>query len=149
LGQVRHAPRPARPRPVPGGGAMTLEDKLRTALRETAGEIPDDPPPLRLSPLAVSRHSARRRPARRHWFQQHRVQQHRARWPAWAAPLAAAAAVVALIVASLTLVHDRPNVEGPSTGQATTTMAPVGPDGIPLYYVALTTSGPDAQPDTP
>ena len=62
LGQVRHAPRPACPRPVPGGDAMTLEDKLRTALRETAGEIPDDPPPLRLSPLAVSRRSASQRP---------------------------------------------------------------------------------------
>ena len=60
---------------------MTLEDKLRNALRETAGEIPDDPPPpLRLSPLAVSRQPARRRPAKPHG----------PRWPSWAAPLAAA-----------------------------------------------------------
>lgn len=113
---------------------MTLEDKLRTALRETAGEIPDDPPPLRLSPLAVSRHPARQRSAKRSW-----AQRHRARWPAWAAPLAAAAAIVALVVASLTLVHDRPNVEGPSTGQGTTT--PSGLAGIPPYYVALTVPG--------
>ena len=27
-----------------------LENKLRAALRDTAGEIPDDPPPLRLPP---------------------------------------------------------------------------------------------------
>jgi hypothetical protein len=109
-----------------------LENKLRAALRETAGEIPDDPPPLRLSPLAVSRPPARRRPAKQHW-----AQQHGARWPAWAAPLAAAAAIVALVVASLTLVHDRPNVEGPSTGQATTT--PSGLAGVPPRYVALVT----------
>ena len=111
-----------------------LENKLRAALRETAGEIPDDPPPLRLSPLAVSRRSASQRPAQQHW-----AQQHWARWPAWAAPLAAAAAIVALVVASLTLVHDRPDVEGPSTGQATT--APPGPAAVPPYYVALTIRG--------
>jgi len=110
-----------------------LENKLRAALRETADEIPDDPPPLHLSPLAVSRHAAGRRPAR-----QHRAKRH---WPAWAAPLAAAAAIVALVVASLTLAPDRPNVEGPSTGQVTTT--PSGLAGVPPYYVALTITGKD------
>jgi hypothetical protein len=113
---------------------MTLEDKLRNALRETAGEIPDDPPPLRLSPLAVSRHPVRRRPAK-----QHRAQHHGARWPAWAAPLAAAAAIVALVAALLTLAPDRPNVEGPSNSQGTTT--PSGPAAVPPYYVALTITG--------
>ncbi|HEU5392189.1 MAG TPA: hypothetical protein VFV73_40490 [Streptosporangiaceae bacterium] len=114
---------------------MTLEDKLRNALRETAGEIPDDPPPpLRLSPLAVSRQPARRRPAKPHG----------PRWPSWAAPLAAAAAIVALVVASLTLAHDRPNVEGPSNSQATTTSP--GLAGIPPYYVALTVPGTHPDP---
>lgn len=108
---------------------MTLEDKLRNALRETAGEIPDDPPPLRLSPLAVSRHSVRRRPAKQPWT----------RWPPWAAPLAAAAAIVALAAALLTLAPDRPNVEGPSNSQGTTT--PSGPAAVPPYYVALTSPG--------
>jgi hypothetical protein len=111
-----------------------LENKLRAALRETAGEIPDDPPPLRLSRLAVSRRSASQRPAQRHWAQRHWAQ-----WPPWAAPLAAAAAIVALVVASLTLAPDHPNVEGPSTGQVTTT--PPGLAGIPPYYVALTIRG--------
>jgi hypothetical protein len=113
---------------------MTLEDKLRNALRETAGEIPDEPPPLRLSPLAVSRHQARQRSAKQSW-----AQRHRARWPAWAAPLAAAAAIVALVTALLTLAHDRPNVEGPSNGQGTTT--PSGPAAVPPYYVALMSPG--------
>jgi hypothetical protein len=111
-----------------------LENKLRAALRETAGEIPDDPPPLRLSRLAVSRRSASQRLAQRHWAQRHWAQ-----WPPWAAPLAAAAAIVALVVASLTLAPDHPNVEGPSTGQVTTT--PPGLAGIPPYYVALTIRG--------
>jgi hypothetical protein len=106
-----------------------LENKLRAALRETAGEIPGDPPPLNLSPPAVSRPAARRRNPR----------QRRTQWPPWAAPLAAAAAIVALIVASLTLVHDRPDVEGPSAGQGTTT--PAGPAAVPPYYVALTATG--------
>ena len=121
-----------------------LENKLRAALRETAGEIPDDPPPLRLSPLAVSRHTARRRPAKQHWAQRW-AQQHRARWPAWAAPLAAAAAIVALVAASLTLVHDRPNVEGPSTGGGTTTPSSLA--GVPPYYVALTLRAHDLPTD--
>jgi len=117
---------------------MTLEDKLRTALRETAGEIPDDPPPLRLSPLAVSRHSARQRSANQHGAKQPRTQRHGPRWPAWAAPLAAAAAIVGVVAVLLTVVHDRPNVEGPS-GQGST--AASGLAGIPPYYVALTIHG--------
>jgi hypothetical protein len=32
-----------------------LENKLRAALRDTAGEIPADPPPLRLPPRATPR----------------------------------------------------------------------------------------------
>src|SRR6185437_859284 len=136
--QVRHAPCPARPRAVPGGDAMTLEDKLRNALRETAGEIPDEPPPLRLTPLAVSRHQARQRSANQHGAKQPWTQRHGPRWPAWAAPLAAAAAIVGLVAVLLTVVHDRPNVEGPS-GQGSATAS--GLAGVPPYYVALTIRG--------
>jgi hypothetical protein len=117
---------------------MTLEDKLRNALRETAGEIPDDPPPLRLSPLAVSRHQARQRSANQHGAKQPWTQRHGPRWPAWAAPLAAAAAIVGLVAVLLTVVHDRPNVEGPS-GQGPTTTSVLA--AVPPYYVALTIRG--------
>jgi hypothetical protein len=117
---------------------MTLEDKLRNALRETAGEIPDDPPPLRLTRLAVSRHQARQRSANQHGAKQPWTQRHGPRWPAWAAPLAAAAAIVGLVAVLLTVVHDRPNVEGPS-GQGSTTAS--GLAGVPPYYVALTIRG--------
>ena len=55
-----------------------LENRLRAALRDTAGEIPADPPPLRLTP---------ERPRRR--------------WLLWAAPLTAAAVVVAVVFGSL------------------------------------------------
>ncbi len=89
-----------------------LEDKLRAALRETAGEIPADPPPLRLAARLGSP-----RPGRR-------------RWIAWAAPLAAAAAVVAVIAGSLAVTSGRP---GP---RATT--APASMASLPPYYVALT-----------
>ena len=73
---------------------MTLpEDKLRTAFRATAEEIPADPPPLRLSPgrqpgLRPGRHGPRS--PRRGWI-------------TWVTPLAAAALVVAVIAASLAL----------------------------------------------
>jgi len=122
---------------------MTLDDRLRAALRETAGEIPDDPPPLRLTPLAVSRHQARQRSASQHGANQHGAKQpwtqrHGPHWPAWAAPLAAAAAIVGLVAVLLTVVHDRPNVEGPS-GQGSTTAS--GLAGVPPYYVALTIRG--------
>ena len=69
-----------------------LENKLRAALRDTAGEIPDDPPPLWLPP---ARDPARRGPV---WPGQRR-------WISWAAPLAAAALVLAVIAASLAVVH--------------------------------------------
>jgi hypothetical protein len=95
-----------------------LENKLRAALRDTAGEIPADPPPLRLTP---------ERPRRR--------------WLLWAAPLAAAAVVVAVAVGSLTLTEGMPHRTA-AAPPSSVTMAPVGPDGIPLYYVALTTRAP-------
>jgi hypothetical protein len=95
-----------------------LQDKLRAALRETADEIPAEAPPLYLRPQP--RASRDGRPAR---------------WRAWAAPLAAAALVIAVIAASLTVagsLKHQPAATGPSAG----------PYGVPAYYVALITAKP-------
>jgi len=97
---------------------MTVDDKLRNALRETARHIPDVPPPLDLSPGRVN--GGREHPGRR-------------RWIAWAAPLAAAAAVIALIVGSLAVVRGGPAPR--------TTSAPSRPASVPPYYVALAGPG--------
>jgi anti-sigma factor RsiW len=84
-----------------------LENKLRAALRDTAGEIPADPPPLRLPP-------ARPGP----------VWPGRRRWIGWAAPLAAAAVVLAVVAASLAVVHD---------GSGRTTSKPANRAAVPPY----------------
>lgn len=102
-----------------------LEDKLRAALRDTAHEIPADPPPLILTAHQPAFRLAGRgaRPGRRGWI-------------AWAAPLATATLVLAVIATSVTLTRSahRPRATNPA-----------GPalDGIPPYYVALTTVKPN------
>ena len=63
-----------------------LQDKLRAALRETADEIPAEAPPLRLSPQPQ---------AGQNW--------RHTRWRTWAAPLAAAALIIATVAVSLTV----------------------------------------------
>lgn len=93
-----------------------LENKLRAALRDTAGEIPADPPPLRLPPARDPARPGLPRPGQR-------------RWISWAAPLAAAALVVAVVAASLAVVHG---------GSGRTTSKPAVPAAVPPYYVALT-----------
>jgi hypothetical protein len=104
---------------------MTLEDKLRAALRETAGDIPGDPPPLDLSRNRAHRDDENRdRPGRDHPGR---------RWTAWAAPLAAAAVVVALVAASLALAR--------GTDAPRTTSSPSGNAAVPPYYVALASAG--------
>jgi hypothetical protein len=90
----------------------SLEHKLRTALRETADEIPAEAPPLHLNP-------------------QPRAGQHK--WRAWAAPLAAAALVIATVAVSLAVaggLQHQPAAAGPSAA----------PYSVPPYYVALTTT---------
>jgi len=99
----------------------TLEDKVRAALRETAGEItPPSVPPLRLHDGRGQRPPAAAR-----------------RWPAWLVPLAAAASVAIVIAISLAIsgvVHVRP--AGPARGKA-------GPfAGLPPYYVVLAGQNP-------
>jgi hypothetical protein len=103
---------------------MTLEDKLRAAFRETAGDVCGDPPSLDLSRNRANRDENRDRPSRDH---------SRRRWTAWAAPLAAAAVVVALIVASLALVR--------GTDARRATSSPSGVTAVPPYYVALASPG--------
>ena len=94
------------------------QDKLRAALRETADEIPSDPPPLRLNPARRTQNGTR------------------SAWRAWAAPLAAAAVVVAVIAASVTLAREVPKPQPASS--------PAAEAGPPPYYVALTTQKPDS-----
>jgi hypothetical protein len=95
-----------------------LQDKLRAAFRETADEIPAEAPPLHLSPQPRAGQSGRH-----------------TRWRAWAAPLAAAALVIAAVAAAVavsgSLKHE-PASAGPSAG----------PYGVPAYYVALITAKP-------
>jgi hypothetical protein len=101
-----------------------LEDKLRTALRETGEEIvPHSVPPLQLRRarhrLGLPRPTTRRR------------------WSAWLAPVAAAAAVTAVVTGSLAVSgtlhsqhrhHHRPPIAGPAGTLAS----------LPPYYVTLT-----------
>ncbi|HLM90141.1 MAG TPA: hypothetical protein VK284_14180 [Streptosporangiaceae bacterium] len=97
-----------------------LQDKLRAALRETADEIPAQAPPLDLSPQRRASRDGRN-----------------ARWGAWAAPLGAAALVLAAVGASLA-------VAGNLTHQPVATRPQAGPGGVPAYYVALITAKPQS-----
>jgi hypothetical protein len=104
----------------------TVEDRLRAALRETAGEVtPQSVPPLRL-------HGARRRgvagPVARR------------RWAAWLTPLAAAASVTAVVATSLAISATFHGGHRPASG-------PAGPfAGLPPYYVVLTGKKPNLKP---
>ena len=107
----------------------TVEDRLRAALRETAGEVtPQSVPPLRL-------HGVRRRgvagPAARR------------RWAAWLAPLAAAASVTAVVAASLA-------ISTAFHGGHRAARGPAGPfAGVPPYYVVLTGKNPNPSRPSP
>ena len=98
-----------------------LQNKLRAALRETADEIPAQAPPLRLSPQPRASQNGRI-----------------ATWRAWAAPLAAAALVIATVAGSVA-------VAGSLKHQPAAAARPqAGPDGVPAYYVALITAKPQS-----
>jgi hypothetical protein len=100
-----------------------LEERLSAAIRETADEIPTDPPPLRLN-----------RPGRHGMSPGGRIARPRGHaWRAWATPLAAGAVVFAVIAASLALTGG-PVATGPGPARPQT-----GPAGVPPYYVALVT----------
>jgi len=95
-----------------------LQDKLRAAFRETADEIPAEAPPLHLSPQPRARQNGR-----------HAI------WRAWAAPLGAAALVIAAVAGALTVAGSLKH-EPVAAGQS------VGPYGVPAYYVALIAAKP-------
>jgi hypothetical protein len=107
----------------------TQDEKIRTAIHETAAEIPPDHgPPLRLPP----------RPSRRQGTLWRRGPQ---RWPAWMAPLAAAITVTAVIAGAFALSRQIFDARvpahqgtGPVAGWAGTVTAGAGP---PAYYVLL------------
>jgi hypothetical protein len=98
----------------------TIEDRLRAATRAAAQTVaPGSAPPLNL-PAQPSRDPGGRWP-------------HRRRWAGWLTPLAAAAAVTAVIAGTLTIVGA---IGSRSPGQVTAHSG-----GIPPYYVALRYTG--------
>jgi hypothetical protein len=93
------------------------EDRARAAMRAIASTV-DDAPPLRLETAADELRSPARGPRR---------------WRTWAAPLTAAAVVVALAIA-LVIVKDIPNGSAVPANRAT---AAPGAASVPRYFVAL------------
>jgi hypothetical protein len=106
----------------------TVEDRLRAALRETAGEVtPQSVPPLRMH-RAPGRRRGMAGPAARR------------RWAAWLAPLAAAASVTAVVAASLA-------ISATFHGGHRAASKPAGPfAGVPPYYIVLTGRKPNLKP---
>jgi hypothetical protein len=102
----------------------TVEDRLRAALRETAGEVtPQSVPPLRLH-RPRGRRQGVAGPAGRH------------RWAAWLVPLAAAASVIAVVAASLA-------ISATFHGRHRAASGPSGPfAGVPPYYIVLAGQNP-------
>lgn len=114
----------------------SIEDRVRDATRAAADNIaPGTQPPLRLPAAESGRGLARLR---------------RRRPPAaWVVPLTAAAAVVAVLAASLTLPaalagHGHQDGRG-GRQSATSAASAVAARGLPPYYVALTGGLPEAQ----
>jgi hypothetical protein len=112
------------------------EDLIRSTTRAIASAV-RQVPPLRLDPAADELRSPAR-PARRGQAAVRRGLGREPggrppRWRAWAAPLTAAAVVVALAVV-LVVVKDVP--DGSAAHPNATTAA--GPDGAPRYYAAVT-----------
>jgi hypothetical protein len=116
----------------------TQEEKIRTAIRETAAEIPPDhSPPLRL-PLRPRRTLGTLRPRRTLGTLRRRGPQ---RWPGWVAPLAAAVTVTVVIAGTFALTREfaRTHVSAHhGTGPVGGWTGPVtGGAGPPAYYVYL------------
>ncbi len=111
---------------------MSTEERLRAATRAAAGTVaPGSAPPLRLpDDPAVA-------PGRARW-------NNRRRWLQAMTPLAAAAAVAAVVIASLTLTGGMHGRGGGGRSSAAGSAAAAA-EGIPPYYVALTSASPVAQ----
>jgi hypothetical protein len=107
---------------------IATEERLRAATRAAAATVPPgSAPPLRLPDEPV------RRPGRAHG------NQHRRRWLRAMTPLAAAAAVAGVVIASLLLTSPTPpgGPAGPASGTSALR-------SVPPYYVAIA-----GLPDTP
>ena len=102
------------------------EDLIRSTAHAIASTV-REVPPLRLEPAPDELRSPARAPRRLRGDSGRER-----RWRSWAAPLTAAAVVVALAI-SLVLVRDIPNDGAVSPNPITST----GPGGVPRYYVAL------------
>jgi hypothetical protein len=99
----------------------TIEDRLRAAVQAAAGTVtPGSAPPLHL-PSEPARRFAVPGPRRR------------GGWARWAAPLAAAASVIAVVAASLAITSGAP---APAPQTAAARAAALA--SVPPYYVALT-----------
>jgi len=113
------------------------EDLIRSTTRAIAATV-RDVPPLRLEPAPDELRSSPRAPRRSRGATRWRLLR------LWAAPLTAAAVVVALAV-SLVLVRDIPNGGAmpapvnvvPTADTTVTDPGALGPDGVPRYYVAV------------
>jgi hypothetical protein len=96
----------------------STEERLRAAARAAAGTVPPgSAPPLRLPDV---------QPGRPRWDQRHR-------WARALVPLAAAAAVAAVVIVSLALTSGMPTSSGGAESQARA----VALHGVPAYYAAL------------
>ena len=105
----------------------TVEDRLRAALRETAGEVTRSPC-RRCACTARAPARGMAGPAARR------------RWAAWLAPLAAAASVTAVVAASLA-------ISTAFHGGHRAARGPAGPfAGVPPYYVVLAGKKPHLRP---
>jgi hypothetical protein len=104
------------------------EDLIRSTTHAIASTV-REVPPLRLEPAAEELRSPAHAPRRGRGNSGRQR-----RWRTWAAPVTAAAMVVALAVA-LVVVKDIPNDGAAPQKPAASTSA--GPGGVPRYYVAL------------
>jgi len=107
----------------------TTEDRARAAMRAIASTV-GDAPPLELSQPGRAGRGGR--------GAGDRSRETGRRWRSWAAPLTAAAVIIAVAI-SLVLVKNLPGGDRAPAGQATATSGPAGslPAGVPRYYVAL------------
>jgi hypothetical protein len=109
----------------------TTEDRLRTAIRETAAEIAAS------STLPLSLPEPARRVPRPHL--RLRGGQHPSGWRRAVAPVAAAASVIAVVAASLVLTSSGGSPgQGPGTAAETPAARAAALASVPPYYVALT-----------
>jgi hypothetical protein len=104
----------------------STEERLRAAARAAADTVPPgSAPPLQLPDV---------QPGRARWDQRHR-------WVQALVPLAAAAAMAAVVIASLALTSGMPT----SSGGAESPARAVALHGVPAYYVALSNAATPAQ----